>query len=105
MSEEQTLDVGGGGDLGDVGIRAVAPVLFGGVFFGRVLGVVNDDVGVFHEGGVAAVSAVEDGIELAALGIGAPEGFPIGLMVAQVEQGHAIGFDFVAERDGGVVQE
>src|SRR5665213_1317305 len=105
MGQKEALDVGRRGDLSDVRVSAVAPVFLGGVLFGRVLGIVNHNVGILHESGVAAIAIVQDGFEPAGFGVGTPETFPIRLVIAKVQKGDAIGFDPIAKRDGGMIQK
>jgi hypothetical protein len=62
----------------------VAPVFLGRILFRGVLGVVNDNVGILHESRMAFVAIVQNGVELAWFGIGAPEILPVGFVVAEV---------------------
>src|SRR5207249_754620 len=57
-----------------------------------------------QEAGVTAVALVQDRFEPAGRGVAAPEGAAERLVVARVDDRGAVGFDAVAERDGGVVE-
>ena len=82
--------------LHHVVVRAVSPGLLRAVLLGRVLGVVDHEIGVGHESGVPAVSVVQDGLDVARLGTGAPELVGERLVIHQVHHRHAVGFDAVA---------
>ena len=88
------------GNLHHVVVRAVPPGFLWAVLLGRVLGVVDHEVGVGHKFGVPAVSFVQDGLDTARLGAGAPKLIGEWLVVHQVRHRHAVGFDSVAHRHG-----
>src|SRR4029077_16489845 len=77
------------GNLHNIVIRAVPPGFLWAVLLGRVLGVVDHEVGVGHKFGVPAVSFVQDGLDTARLGTGAPKLIGERLVVYQVHHRHA----------------
>src|SRR5256886_11453766 len=79
------------------------PVLPRPVFLGRVLRVVDDEVGVGQETSVTAVALVQDRFEGAGRGVAAPERAAERLVVAPLDDRGALGPDPVAERHGGGV--
>src|ERR1035438_10081351 len=105
MSHDELFDARRGGNLGDVGVSAVSPVFLGRIFFRRVLGIVNHDIGALHEPGMFAVEIVQDRFHPAWYGIGIPKWFPIRLVIAEMQQRRAIRFQPVAQRDSGMIQK
>src|SRR6266478_265592 len=101
MREREPLHPGCAGELHDVVERAVSPVLPCPVLLGRVLRVVDDEIGVGQEAGVTAVALVEDRFDPPGRGIAAPEGAAERLVVARVDDRGAVGLEAVAERHGG----
>jgi hypothetical protein len=104
VRQEKTLDAGRGRDPGDIRPGAVSPVFPRGIFFGRVLRVVDDDVRILHEQSVPAIAVMQDGSDRPLSGIGVPKGLPVRLVVAQVKQRGAVGLNAITQRDSGVVQ-
>ena len=65
----------------------------------------NHQIGIGHEFGVPAVAFVQDGVDVARLGAGAPELIGVGLVVDQVHHHHAVDFDSVTQRHGRVIEK
>ncbi len=72
---------------------------------GRVLGVVDHQIRVGHEPGVPAVPLVQDRLDAARLGTGAPELIGERFVVHQIHDRHAVGFDSVAHRHGRMIEK
>ena len=105
MGQKQPLHVRGRGDLRHIRVRAVSPVFLCRILFGRVLRVVNHHIGVLHERGMAPVALMQNGFEPARLGVRSPKAFPVGLVIAEIEDGNAVGFDPVTQRNSGMIQK
>ena len=73
MSQCYALNAGRRRDFHDVGVGAVSPCFFGRVFLGRVLRVMDHEIGVRHEVRVPAVTLVQDRLNAASLGTSAPQ--------------------------------
>ncbi len=104
VGQRESLHAGCARELHDVLECAVPPALPPPVFLGRVLRVVDDEIGVGQEMGVPAVALVQDRFERAGRGVRAPEGATERLVVARVDDRGAVGLDAVAERHRGVVE-
>jgi hypothetical protein len=105
VRQREPLDAGGGGDLHHVVVGAVSPGLLRRVLLGRVLGIVDHEVGIRHENSVPAVTFVQDRLDAARLCARAPQLVGKRLVVHQVHDRHTVGFDPVAHRHRGVIEE
>ena len=92
------------GEVHGVLVRAVAPVLLGRIFLGRVLRIVNHQSRVAHEARVAAVPFVRHGCVVVWRIAVMRQRLRKGLVVAQVHDARAIGLDAVAERHRRVME-
>src|SRR5277367_3760345 len=83
--------------LHDVLVGAVSPMPLGRIFFGRVLGFVNQNIGVAHIVGVPPVARIENGVDPARLGAVAPDAFVVGFMIGQVTNRMTIGLKSISQ--------
>ena len=83
----------------------MSPVFLGRVLFRRVLRVVNHDVGILHEFRMTPVAAVQNGFEFTRFRFRMPQAFPIRLVVAEVKQRSAVGFNPISKRGRRVVEQ
>jgi hypothetical protein len=98
MGQCDAPDVGRSGQVHHVFVRAVAPGLLRAVLLGRVLGVVDHEVGIGHEPGVPSIALVQDGLDAVGIGPRPPQLLGERLVVHQVHDRHAVGLDPVAQR-------
>src|SRR5271170_6593337 len=63
MNEREVPYTSGSGERYHIFISAMPPILFSLVFLGRVLTVMNDQVGAAHELGMPSVAGVQDRVQ------------------------------------------